>query len=350
MARKHLKVLCLLMAVMVFLLEGCQTQPPATDPQEDVQTPENRVLDASLMEGKLACFFFDGDNDWSAAEEGEHSGDSVLFVLPDGTTIMYDCDTPNNGADIAYALKKLGITKLDYFINSHPHVDHMGGFSIIARHVEIGEVIVSDLPIVEEGMNTPYYRKMMDIIEKKGIKLTKVLEGETLQFGEMTAKVFNPPADFDPNKTNYNESSLVIRFSWKNASFLLGGDAGNNPNLGQKTEGIILEKYGDELKSDIAKLNHHGEPSTQSQSTEWLDRVGAKLYVGCMSAIPNDVEHFRLMKEFGERGATYMHTALEGTVLITTSGDGAYDVYVEQLRPNDYYGSLELTDGSMHIG
>ncbi len=326
------------------------TEPAALPDDVPVMTEEKGILDTALFEDRLACYFFKSGSNWSSAEEGEHGGDSVLFIVPDGTVVLYDCNLPNNGAYIAYALQQLGIKKIDYFINSHPHIDHLGGFSIISRYVDIGEVILADIPTVEEGLNTPYYRKMMEIIEEKNIGVTRVLEGTTLKLGAMTGKVFNPAAGFDPNKANYNESSLVIRFSWKDASFLLGGDAGNNEKLGQKTETIIVEKYGDELKSDIAKLNHHGEPSTQSQSKGWLDHVQARLYVGCLSNIPNDVEYFRLLKETMERGAELMHTGIDGTVLITTDGGGTYDVYSDKDRTIDYYGVLDMDENRhMHI-
>lgn len=365
MKRRALIRLISFLLGIILLLSACQggtpedaasdtteTLPEESVPDEQTKAGDNEtnIFDSTLFEGKLACYFFKSGSNWSAAEEGEHGGDSMLFILPDGTTCMIDCNLPNNGAYIAYGLQQLGIKKIDYFINSHPHIDHMGGFSIIARYVDIGEVIMPDVPIKEEGMNTPYYRKMMDIIEERGIKVTKLLEGATIQMGELTGKVFNPIEGFDPNTANYNEGSLVIRFAWKGASFLFGGDAGNNEKLGQKTETIIVEKYGDELKSDIAKLNHHGEPSTQSQSAGWLDHVNAKLYVGCLSNVPNDVEYYRLLTEMTKRGATLMHTGLDGTILVTTDGSGSYDVYAGKARTTDYYGTLDMDENNcVHI-
>lgn len=355
----YLRCICFLLAVLTMLLTGCgtNTQDPTTVPGDTTGTGSDNgteagasVFDKSLTEGKMACYFLDGDNDWSAAEEGEHSGDAVLFVMPDGTTMLYDCDTPNNGADIVYALQQLGITKLDYFVNSHPHIDHMGGFSIISRHIEIGHVYVPKVEIINEGLNTPYYKKLLEIVEEKKIPMTQVMAGDTIQIcDDVSAKIFNPAETFDPNTMNYNECSIVMKITYKDASFLVGGDSGNSDHLGQKTETMLVEKYGDELQADVSKINHHGEPSTQSTSDGWVKSVKSKIYVGTMSTIPNDVEHFRLLKMAMDTGAQYLHTGIDGTVLVTTAGDGTYDVYVEELRTTEYYGTLDLVDGHMRV-
>lgn len=355
--KAHLRNLCFLLAVLMLLMAGCQTTPQGNGDNTKPSIPASEdngalnVFDKALTEGKMACYFLAGDGDWSAAEEGEHSGDAVLFVMADGTTALYDCETPNNGADIVYALQRLGITKLDYFINSHPHLDHMGGFAIIARYIEIGEIWMPDVPeIAELNMNTPYYKKMMEIAKEKNIPVKLLKAGDTAKLGsEVDVKVFNPIAEFDPSTTNYNESSLVLKLTWKNASFLVGGDTGNNPNLGQKTETILVERYGDELQADVSKINHHAEPSTQSTSDGWVKAVRSKIYVGTMSTIPNDVEHFRLLKMAMDTGAQYLHTGIDGTVLVTTTGDGTYDLYAQKLRPTDYYGELPLVDGHMRV-
>ena len=298
----------------------------------------------------MACFFLAGDNSWNAAEEGEHSGDAVLFIAPDGTTMLYDCDTPNNGADIVYALQQLGIDKLDYFVNSHPHIDHMGGFSIIARHIEIGHVYTSDAVSKNDGKNTPYYDKLLGIIEEKGIEHTYVSEGDTFDLTEdVHVKVYNPPKGLKPSEVHYNEFSLVLKITYKDSSFLVGGDSGNRAEFGRKTEELLVTKYGDELQADVSKINHHAEPSTQSSSPGWLASVNSKIYVGTMSTIPNDVEHFKILKKCMETGATYLHTGIDGTVLIYTTGDGTYELRTQKLRVNDYYGDLGLVDGHKKV-
>ncbi|MBQ9387375.1 MAG: right-handed parallel beta-helix repeat-containing protein [Lachnospiraceae bacterium] len=307
-----------------------------------VETAYNQskgLFDRSISDGKLALYFFETDSQWNSADDSVHGGDCALFILPDGTTCMVDCNLPNNGSYISDALKKLGVSRIDYFISSHPHIDHLGGFSVIAREVEIGHVIMPDVPFKEEYMNAPYWRKMLDIIEERNIPVTRAAEGDTLQIGEMSGWVINPDSNFDPNTMNYNEGSLVIRFTWRGASFMLGGDIGNNEDLGQKTEDIIVAKYGSSLRSDIAKLNHHGEPSTKSQSAGWLSNVDAKLYVGTRHAVAT-TEYNRLKTAFTSSGAAFMHTAIDGSVLITTDGRGTYNAYSGKVRTGTYAGTL----------
>ena len=67
-------------------------------------------------------------------------GGGTLFVTPEGKSLLIDTGWPGgfgllpspdgakNSADrIVAAAKKLGVTKIDYLIITHYHMDHVGG-------------------------------------------------------------------------------------------------------------------------------------------------------------------------------------------------------------------------------
>ena len=390
------RFLCVFLAVSLFLLAGCaktgQEAPSSNESQKEEQgsntkdntkddKPETEsdgsvsgekdgdskepdtegyagrdytdiILDRSLVEGKLAVYFLRSDIRYSSYTGSSKGGDSVLLIAPDGTTMLYDCSTALNAAYIVYAMQRLGITKLDYFVNSHPHVDHLGGFSLIAEYFEIGQVY---MPPTEEAYMTPTNEGglpvvMMNTIKEKGIPYSCLVEGDQFQFGsDITVKVYNPPADltFDGAVVNENEWSLALKFIYKDSSVLLAGDCGNNEaKLGRATENEMVAKYGSELQADVAKMNHHGDgKATKAGSAGWIDAVNAKLYVGMSTEVTDETQFFTYMS----KGAKALHTGIDGTVLVYTTGDGSYEVQTEQERYTDYFGSSKAVDGHLTI-
>jgi len=362
--RQLLKTICYLTLVLMLLLTGCSTDrgtdsEEASSKESIVDEKElsgetevydfeytNVVLDRKKTEGKMAVYFFRGNELWKTWRGGEHDGDSVLVITPDGTTMLYDCNTPNHGANIVYALQRLGINKIDYFVNSHPHIDHLGGFPVLARHIEIGQVYTSAKDMTyKTGNNGRYYRKMMQMIEELGIPHSFLQEGDTFTLGEeVQVKVFNPPSpeEFKYDSVNENEISLLLKLTYKDSSYLMGGDISND----NKTEETLVAKYGSELQADVAKANHHMMPVSAGTNTDgWIETVDAKVWVGQMSTLPDDFEYFR----FREIDATVLHTSLDGTIVVSTTGDGAYDVQMEREHPSDMYGSIDAVDGYMRV-
>ena len=136
-----------------------------------------------------------------------------------------------------------------------------------------------------------------------------------------------------------------MKMTYKDSSYLLCGDIGNDlVKYKRDTINQMIAKYGDELESDISKMNHHGGDNSQSNPQKWLDTVKAKLYVGQFMSV-NDVSYFRM----ATTGAEVLHTALDGTVVVYTTGDGTYDVQVEGDRMTTIYGTPDTKDGHMRI-
>ena len=74
----------------------------------------------------------------------------------------------------------------------------------------------------------------------------------------------------NPNYSNDNDNSMVLKFEIKNTSFLIMGDASKT------VENTLLSKHID-IKSDIIKIGHHG--SNTSTSFDFLYKVDPKLAV-----------------------------------------------------------------------
>jgi competence protein ComEC len=115
---------------------------------------------------------------WFIDVEG---GQSTLFVTPDGHSLLIDTGWPGNAsrdADrIAQAAKQAGITKIDYVLLTHYHVDHTGGVPQLVERIPVGTFI-------DHGPN----RESSDAATEAAYEgYQKVLA--TGKYGHITAKV-----------------------------------------------------------------------------------------------------------------------------------------------------------------
>ena len=64
----------------------------------------------------------------------EKSGDTTLIIFPDGETMLIDCGVPSSGGHMMDFIKAVGLRKLDYFVLSHPHADHLGSWKVVSEY------------------------------------------------------------------------------------------------------------------------------------------------------------------------------------------------------------------------
>jgi beta-lactamase superfamily II metal-dependent hydrolase len=67
-------------------------------------------------------------------------GDSILVQLPSGQTILIDGGTASAGYTVVAYLNRLGVSKIDHLIATHPHEDHIGGLITVLRAIPIDKV------------------------------------------------------------------------------------------------------------------------------------------------------------------------------------------------------------------
>ena len=116
----------------------------------------------------------------------------------------------------------------------------------------------------------------------------------------------------------------MLRLSWKGSSFLFGGD------LYTSAERALAEKYGERLQSDVFKVGHHG--AATSSSKPYREAIAPKIAV----MINNRIDDIGIYNRYGKKNIDTYHTLLDGSVKISTAGDGVYEVLTQQDRATDF--------------
>src|SRR3977135_136639 len=72
---------------------------------------------------------------------GPIEGDSILIVSPTGKSVLIDAGDAGKGKVVLDALKRYKVERLDYFIATHPHPDHLGGAYEVLNGIKVANVI-----------------------------------------------------------------------------------------------------------------------------------------------------------------------------------------------------------------
>ena len=215
---------------------------------------------------------------WVGGKSGSENfhGDATYIALPDGTDILIYVATEVSGPNIAKKLIDMGVKKIDYFIASHLHSDHINGFEALAEAIPVSNIIFSGYG--KDSISASPV--LLDTAEKLNIPVQEMRQGESISFNDVKFDVFSPAknapeakpeADKSYQSELLNNYSLVFRLSYGKFSALFTGDIHLN------IEESLVEQYGDALKSTILKIPHHGNDTSMGKTL--LDCVNPKLGV-----------------------------------------------------------------------
>jgi beta-lactamase superfamily II metal-dependent hydrolase len=235
-------------------------------------------------------------------------GDSELIVA-DGRAMLIDAGEPQYGDTVVSDIQKLGITKLDYIIATHPHSDHIGGLPDVMKNFDVDKIIAPKLPD-KQVPTTTVYKNFIDEAKKKGYKLTQAKAGDVYDLGDAVFTILSP----DPGATydDLNDYSVVIRLVYGKTSWLFTGDAE------KPAENAIL-KSGRTVSADILKVGHHG--SANSSTADFLKAVkpqAAVIEVGAGNTygLPTDAA----LKRIKVYTSKIYRTDEDGIVVFTSDG------------------------------
>lgn len=283
-------ILILLLSFMI--LFGCST-PDAPGPEMPEPKDGGRnQADASPMPtaaGSLKVHFI---------YVGQ--GDSAFIEFPDGQTMLIDAGPAEQGAKVVDYIGKLGFTKIDYVVATHPHTDHIGGLLDVLSAFDIGSVYMPDAP-----SDVKTYADLMQLIQEKGLTLVAAAKDVVIEPG--FAVILSP----GQISKEMNDNSAVVRVTFGQTNFLFMGDASKN----------VEQQLTGDIKADVLKVGNHG--SSYASSPEFIARVNPKIAVipcgkNNKYKLPNGIT----IKTLRDAGAKIYETSYNGNMVITSDGTG----------------------------
>jgi len=239
-------------------------------------------------------------------------GDSILLEYND-TTILVDGGSRTSYPSLINYLENEGVTTIDYLIATHPHADHIGGFTYLMNAFDI-EMYVDN----QATHSSKTYANTMTSVRIKDIAYDTVVRGDSFVLSpNVSVSVLSPSL---PLTEDLNEDSIVLKATYDEIDFLLMGDAGH------ETESTLLvyESLGTNSSMaiediEVLKVGHHG--SYSATSNEFIEYIGPEIAILSLGA-DNSYGHPHqvVIDTLNGFGLDIYRTDQDGTITVLTDG------------------------------
>ncbi len=234
-------------------------------------------------------------------------GDSTLIVS-EGCATLVDATTGKDAEKVVEHLKGRGIKKIEHFILTHPHEDHIGGAEAILDSFEV-ENIYMRRPTKGTEPTTKVYLDLLKKIKSLNKTIHAVHAGDLFECGNWNFKIFGPLKDYE----DLNDQSVVLKGTYQGVSILLTGD------MESGAEKDLCQTYGADLNSTILKVGHHG--SRTSSSATFLKAVSPQYgVISCEVRNSYGHPHKEALNRLKKHNVATFRTDLDGTVTLITDG------------------------------
>jgi len=259
-------------------------------------------------------------------------GDAALLTFPNGATLLVDAggraefragagevegepparferDARGIGeAVVSEYLWWRGRARVDYILATHAHADHMNGLNDIARNFKVRAALLG-----RADMDSAEAARLAQTLRREHVPVELVGRGDRLKFGAATVDVLWPPRAGEATQAlSENDDSLVLRVRYGSRVFLLTGDI-------ERQAEAALVSAGDELRSDVVKVAHHGSRTSSTESFVAAVRPSISVISVGLSS-PYGHPDKSVVERWRASGAQVLQTGRSGTITISTDG------------------------------
>ena len=252
-------------------------------------------------------------------------GDAAFVRFPDNRTLLIDGGIQRTYYDdkkqrqVDYDVGKRviepyldfrGIRRLDMVVLTHPDLDHGGGLGHILRNFEVGRVLgISDMPL-----NSQTHQQLHAIVRANDIPYAFPYAGTIELTPTATLNLLHP---IDAASTNLldqdkNDDSLVMKLTYREVDILFTGD------IGKKAEARLIAS-GQDLRSEILKVPHHG--SSTSSSVQFIEAVQPRYAIFSLGQSSQyQFPHSDVVARYQARGCVQLRTDKAAAITLRTDG------------------------------
>lgn len=252
------------------------------------------------------------------AVAAEH-GDCYIARTPSGQVLVFDTAHPSRANVVVEALRRQGITKIDYLFLSHPHWDHIGGAAEILDNFEVDKIYING-----EGYPFDTYAELVKSLAKNTDRVKLIARGEVIEAADdVRVEILHPDktlSGVSDNDEAVNNNSLVARLVFGDTAVLLPGDI-------YQSSMVELVASGADLSAAILALPHHGNDGFDESDSAFLAAVNPRVVVKSSSwAEYQDQTSPELRQFLGDHKIPFFATADLGEIGLTLSPDGKVKV------------------------
>ena len=254
----------------------------------------------------------------------------AALVLCAGEAMLIDGGNTADSQFLYSYLDAQGIDHLDYVVCTHAHEDHVGGLAA-ALNACTADVIYAPV----QSYESKAFHDFLKYAAAQDISVTVPEPGSQFDLGSAEVQILGPQKEYEePNNT-----SLVLRVVFGEASFLFTGDAEREAEQDMIDAGVSLS-------STVLKVGHHG--SDTSTSYVFLRGVMPEYAVisvgeGNSYGHPDDAVLSRLR----DAGAAVYRTDMQGTIVAESDGESV--AFATEKNPDAHTNPTE-DDGSGQNG
>jgi len=286
-------------------------------------------------------------------------GEATLMAIPDGkrhiiALIDSNKDESLGGINLPQLFSDLN-RKIDVFINTHPHSDHLKGIKEISEQVNIAEIWHSGhTPGKDHKESYDELQEVIDNVTEDGII---TLEGtrSDLFLGDVSYNILAPAEyvsdeidgeDDDARYRRIHEQCSVLRFCYGSpdaACILVTGDSDLSA-----WRNHITDYHKDRIPAVILSASHHGsrtffkDEEEDDPYTDHIEIINAS-YVVISSPKQDESRHghphddaLEIYKEYFDEENILHLGANRECVIVDIAADGSIDVYFDKELVEEY--------------
>ncbi len=237
-------------------------------------------------------------------------GDATAVRTPGGHWVVIDAGPAGAGHDagarvVAPYLARHGVRRIDLFVLSHAHRDHVGGAAALMEQFPVSVALDPGEPFAEES-----YATWLTRLATGGTRWRRAGAGERWVLDGVEFRVVHPATSWAGRGRDLNEDSIVLEVRYGAFVALLTGDAGF------PAESVLSGRPGPVA---VLKVGHHG--SRHSTGTAFL--AARQPQAAVISVGRNGYGHPApaTLDRLAAAGVPVWRTDRDGTVRIETDGN-----------------------------